>query len=122
MGVLLQERSTTGTAIDRVHLAAYTMSDPELEQEILGLFRDSLRDLLLQLQGAVGCPDPWMRLTHTIKGSARGVGAFALGDAAAAAERDTSGDAPCQRAHIVTLRACADDVFYEIDQLTAPGL
>lgn len=85
-----------GTVIDRAHLAQYTLGDPELEAEILGLFVESLAPLLADVGRMAGViadetphqgDDVWRRVLHTIKGSARGVGASALGDAAAAAEQ-----------------------------------
>ncbi|MEL7542363.1 MAG: Hpt domain-containing protein [Pseudomonadota bacterium] len=118
MDIVLEERPSTMDAIDRVHLATYTMGDPALEREILILFRDSLRDHLLQLHGAVGNPELWTRLTHTIKGSARGVGAFALGSAAEAAEHARDHDTMRQRDHIAAVRAQADRVFEAIVAMT----
>ncbi len=75
--------------IDMEHLARYTGGDAVLDTEILRLFDaqtgglvDSLRDVL-----AAGDAKSWKEVTHSIKGAARGVGAFGLADAAAQCEQ-----------------------------------
>ena len=74
--------------IDMEHLARYTGGDAKLDAEILRLFDaqaiglvDRLREVL-----ATGDAKSWREITHSIKGAARGVGAFALADAAALCE------------------------------------
>lgn len=77
-----------GTPVDLVHLARYTGGDRDLNIEILKLFHGQLDDMVGQLLSVLQQRDArrWREVTHTIKGAARGVGAFAMGDAAAAAE------------------------------------
>jgi len=72
--------------LDRSHLARYTLGDPTLEQEVLGLFIGQMPEVLTMLRGS-GDPNAWTRAAHTIKGSAKAVGAWRL---AAAAERAES--------------------------------
>ena len=76
------------TPIDLVHLARYTGGDKALNTEILRLFNGQLGDMVGQLLTVLEQRDArkWREVTHTIKGAARGVGAFAIGEAAAAAE------------------------------------
>ena len=74
--------------IDLAHLARYTGGDKALNAEILKLFDGQVTEMVGQLRGVLAARDTkrWKEITHTIKGAARGVGAFAMGDAAAAAE------------------------------------
>ncbi len=71
--------------INREHLAKYTLGDAELEREILQLFVDQLPRLLNQLAEATTDRD-WYVAAHSLKGSARAVGAERLGELAADAE------------------------------------
>ncbi|MER9963133.1 Hpt domain-containing protein [Mesorhizobium sp. M0045] len=78
----------SGTAgarpIDLRHLARQTMGDRSLEQEVLALFVQqalSVRDKIVDAD--VG---QRLLLAHGLKGSARGVGAFAIADCASAIE------------------------------------
>jgi len=78
----------TAAPIDLDHLARYTGGDRTLNTEILRLFNGQLNDMVGQLLTVLQQRDVrrWREVTHTIKGAARGVGAFAVGEAAAAAE------------------------------------
>lgn len=74
-----------GRPIDLVHLGRQTMGDRSLEQEVLALFiqqvvsvRDRIADASVQER---------LLMAHGLKGSARGVGAFAIADCATAIER-----------------------------------
>jgi HPt (histidine-containing phosphotransfer) domain-containing protein len=75
-------------AIDLEHLARYTGGDGALNADILKLFDGQISEMVGQLHAVLAARDAqrWREITHTIKGAARGVGAFAMGDAAAAAE------------------------------------
>jgi HPt (histidine-containing phosphotransfer) domain-containing protein len=75
-------------AIDLEHLARYTGGDGALNADILKLFDGQVSEMVGQLHAVLAARDVgrWREITHTIKGAARGVGAFAMGDAAAAAE------------------------------------
>ena len=74
--------------IDMNHLARYTGGDRTLNSEILKLFNGQLNSMVDQLLSVLQQRDvrKWREVTHSLKGAARGVGAFAVGDAAAAAE------------------------------------
>lgn len=74
--------------VDLEHLARYTGGDRTLNAEILRLFDGQVNDMVGQLLTILEQRDArkWRDVTHTIKGAARGVGAFAMGEAAAAAE------------------------------------
>ena len=67
--------------LDLDHLARYTMGNRELERELLRLFRTQLR---AQVTGVAQARDPqdWRFATHTLKGVARSIGAWAIADTA----------------------------------------
>ena len=78
----------TDVPVDLSHLARYTGGDKALNAEILKLFDDQVSQMVDQLLSVLEQRDgrKWREVTHTIKGAARGVGAFAMGEAAADAE------------------------------------
>ncbi len=87
-------------AVDLDHLARYTGGDAALNAEILRLFDSQASELVARLQSILDARDAksWREITHTLKGAARGIGAFGLGDAAAAAEPiDPGADSPHRR-------------------------
>jgi HPt (histidine-containing phosphotransfer) domain-containing protein len=66
--------------VDLAHLARQTMGDRSLEQEVLALFVQqalSVRDKIVDAD-----IKDRLLLAHGLKGSARGVGAFAIADCA----------------------------------------
>ena len=77
--------------IDLDHLNRYTGGSPDLNQEILKLFDDHCAATLARLEELAGADGAggkaWQELTHTLKGAARGVGAFGVADIAAEAEK-----------------------------------
>ena len=78
--------------VDLDHLARYTGGDPSLNTEILALFDQQCRMILAELEELTGSDAnirAWQELNHKLKGAARGVGAFAVGEAAADAEKVT---------------------------------
>jgi HPt (histidine-containing phosphotransfer) domain-containing protein len=74
--------------VDLSHLSRYTGGERGLNVEILKLFDLQLSEMVDTLTQVMDQRDTkrWREITHTIKGAARGVGAFAAGEAAAAAE------------------------------------
>ena len=75
-------------AVDLDHLSRYTGGDEALNAEVLRLFDSQTSTLVDRLRTILEARDAksWKEVTHTLKGAARGIGAFALADAAAAAE------------------------------------
>src|ERR1700733_13966171 len=69
--------------IDIAHLRRMTLGDAALEREVLSMFSDQASRLADEL---AALPSNASALAHTLKGSARAVGAFALGDVAAQLE------------------------------------
>jgi HPt (histidine-containing phosphotransfer) domain-containing protein len=88
MQAMLRHDSPTSAfnrPIDLVHLTRQTMGDRALETEILGMFAKQMSGSRLSM--AKGNADERKRLAHTIKGTARSVGAFSLGDVAERIEK-----------------------------------
>jgi HPt (histidine-containing phosphotransfer) domain-containing protein len=73
-----------GPVLDLDHLQRMTLGERELEREVLMLFAQQSADLLARLEKL---PREGASLAHTLKGSARGIGAFAVADAADDLER-----------------------------------
>lgn len=72
-------KPSSGPLFDRAHLERYTGGDAALTAELLGLMCDQARrciDLMAEARDETA----WQTATHTLKGAARGVGAFALAD------------------------------------------
>jgi hypothetical protein len=76
----------TAAPVDLAHLRRYTLGDRGLELEILGLFVDQLPITIAALREAPTEKD-WGLAAHTLKGSARAVGAWPLATIAEDAER-----------------------------------
>jgi HPt (histidine-containing phosphotransfer) domain-containing protein len=72
--------------VDLEHLRRYTLGDRGLELEILGLFVDQLPITIGALKNAPSDKE-WGMAAHTLKGSARAVGAWSLATIAESAER-----------------------------------
>jgi HPt (histidine-containing phosphotransfer) domain-containing protein len=69
--------------VDFDHLKRMTLGEEALEREVLGMFLKQAGHLI----DVLGCsPAEAPVLTHTLKGSARAIGAFRLADRAAALE------------------------------------
>lgn len=81
-------------AIDTEHLKRMTLGDRSLEREVLGMFSTqacALIDMLAALPADAGA------LAHTLKGSARAIGAHRVAERAAALETAIlNGDDPSQ--------------------------
>lgn len=75
-------------AVDLDHLSRYTGGDEALNAEVLRLFDTQCTEMVARLRTVLDARDTkaWKEITHTLKGAARGIGAFSFADAAAAAE------------------------------------
>jgi HPt (histidine-containing phosphotransfer) domain-containing protein len=69
--------------LDLDHLSRMTLGDAELEQEVLAMFAEQAVRLIAAI---TALPADAGALAHKLKGSARGIGAFAVADAAASLE------------------------------------
>jgi HPt (histidine-containing phosphotransfer) domain-containing protein len=99
------------TAIDADHLARMTLGDRRLEREVLEIF---LRQTAIMLNRIVGAePALAAAAAHTLKGSARGIGAWRVARAAellehaAGAEGNEAGTRHALAAAIEELKAAS---------------
>lgn len=76
---------TPVTEIDFDHLNRYVAGDPDLTREVFGLFRNQVEMWGRGLRADVD-DDMWANVTHSLKGSARAVGALGLAEACENAE------------------------------------
>jgi HPt (histidine-containing phosphotransfer) domain-containing protein len=100
-------------AVDLSHLSRYTGGDEALNAEVLRLFDSQANELVGRLNTILEARDvkSWKEVTHTLKGAARGIGAFEMADAAAAAEPiDPVRDRGNASIAIATLKTSADAV------------
>lgn len=82
----LPDRPVEARPVDLVHLARHTLGDRSLEREVLQLFQRQSRVLVERMRRAPGLSE-WCEAAHTMRGSARGIGAWRIAEAAAEAER-----------------------------------
>ncbi|MBX9990312.1 MAG: Hpt domain-containing protein [Phreatobacter oligotrophus] len=73
--------------VDLTHLSRQTFGDHDLEREVLALFERQSRTMLERLRNATSAKT-WAEAAHTLKGSALGIGAFGVAQAAEAVECD----------------------------------
>ena len=93
--------------VDLVHLARQTLGDRALEREVLQLFLRHSESGLARLREAADAA-AWTAAAHSLKGSARGIGAWRVARAAERAEAtDRFGAGP---ASAEALRALAAEV------------
>lgn len=112
---------TSRTPIDHTHLARYTFGNAELEREVLGLFAAQAPQTMDWLRSAA-TPKAWRDAAHTLKGSARAVGATQVALAAETAEQlahTTDGEA--RRRAIADLERALDVACAYIDGLPVAG-
>lgn len=98
-----------GEAIDRAHLRQMTFSDTALEQEVLGLFDRQAASMLELIPAAK--PDALPALAHAVKGSARGIGAWRVAQAAGVLEADPHGSPAALVAALVEVRAAIASIL-----------
>jgi HPt (histidine-containing phosphotransfer) domain-containing protein len=79
------QRETSSQPVDLTHLARYTLGDRALEREVLELFCTQSVLYLEQLRAALS-DKAWKEAAHSLKGSARAVGAWRAAQAAERAE------------------------------------
>ena len=118
-----QGESATEPVIDLVHLSRQTLGDAALETELLRLFEEQARAFAVRLRAPAPqnetARDIQQRivLAHTLKGSSRAIGAFALADAAQAYEDALRANAPDADASPRVLLAALETAREEISRL-----
>lgn len=71
--------------VDLVHLSRHTLGNRDLEREVLRLFHKQSLIYLERMRSSRTAHD-WLEAAHTIKGSARGIGAWGVVSSAEKAE------------------------------------
>lgn len=108
-------------AVDLSHLARYTMGNLSLDVEILGLFVGQAPQTIARMEASAE-HKRWREAAHTLKGSARGVGAWTLGELAASAELSPAWNDPAARAALIgEIRRALADVAAFLRDLQASG-
>lgn len=101
-----------GAPIDRRHLTQMTLGEQSLEREVLQLFDRQAEMLIGRMRGVEGAVAA--ALAHTLKGSARGIGAWRVAEAAEAVEIAASGPKPALAAGIQRLDGAVAEARLEI--------
>src|SRR5271154_5771239 len=98
--------------IDLDHLARYTGGDKAINAEVMRLFDAQATELVARLQSILDARDAksWKEVTHTLKGAARGIGAFSMGEAAACCEPIDLDNRVCAESAIAELKARSEAV------------
>ena len=100
--------------IDTAHLTRMTLGDAALQREVLTLFVRQSADLVARM---TGFPADMAAIAHTLKGSARGIGAFSAASSAERLERST--DPRAARAALSELKDAISGTVRAIDDLLA---
>jgi HPt (histidine-containing phosphotransfer) domain-containing protein len=101
--------------IDLVHLARMTLGERSLEREVLQLFDRQATLLLTRMQSAPAAA--LSTLAHTLKGSARAIGAGGVARAAETVEFMGAVDEPALHRALATLGAAIDEARTFIAEL-----
>ena len=101
--------------IDRAHLSRMTLGEKELEREVLALFDRQAELLLARMRKAE--PAVVAAAAHTLKGSARGIGAWRVANTAEALELAASGPAGAFKAALAKLDAAVAETKVAIAEL-----
>ncbi len=115
----MAKRDLTG-AVNFAHLERYAGGDQALVEEVLGLFREQAA-MWVRLLDPAAPGQAWKDAAHSLKGSALGIGAFALADECEMAEQAPAGLA--ERTRLLELvrdalqAALADISAYEHEML-----
>lgn len=95
--------------LDQSHFSMMTGGDGALQSEVAALFRGQAEAWRAALtEDAAG---EWREAAHRLKGSARGIGFWALGEACEAAEQAAPGEAGLR---LASVRALLDDALDDL--------
>ena len=105
--------------IDLIHLARQTHGDRDLETELLGLFRRQAGQIMERLSADLPSDSiPWRAdLAHTLKGSARAIGATRVAIKAEIYEVQARDGAANLKPALAALRRAVDDACRAIGDL-----
>jgi HPt (histidine-containing phosphotransfer) domain-containing protein len=102
-------------SIDREHLSRMTLGERDLEREVLALFDRQVDMLLARMRKAA--PAVAAAAAHTLKGSARGIGAWQVASAAEAVELAAVGPEAEFKALLGALSAAVNEAKAAIAEL-----
>ena len=123
-------------AVDLVHLDRYTGGDRSVNDEILGLFHTQCDEIVAKLEAMVEGPDEqchgandfsgnnkerWHKTLHSLKGAARGIGAFQLGDVAQEVEKTDPAARPAGLDALQRIREKSEAVQLFIEKFLQNG-
>lgn len=100
--------------IDTAHLTRMTLGDELLQREVLTLFVRQSAELVARMSTF---PADMAAIAHTLKGSARGIGAFSAAISAERLERAT--DRSAARAALSELKEAISETVRAIDEILA---
>jgi HPt (histidine-containing phosphotransfer) domain-containing protein len=108
----MARRDLTG-AVDFAYLERYAAGDASLIDEVLGLFREQA-EIWVRLLDPGEAAEAWRDAAHSLKGSALGIGAFALADECEAAERASGADVGARTVLLGHVRTALDATLADI--------
>ena len=112
-----QALATQSSPLDRTHLSRQTFGDRKLEREVLDLFRTQSPVYLGRVKAARS-ESEWREAVHTLKGSARAIGAWRMAEVA---ERAEAGNPSSRAASIAQIESSLQEVNALIGTLLEPN-
>lgn len=100
-------------AIDFAHLETYTGADPDLTEEVLGIFVEQ-STLWMRLLAPSAPATSWRDAAHTMKGAALGIGAHTLAKVCGEAEVQAEASVAARAALLDPLQTALDAVLSDI--------
>ena len=101
---------SAGETVDFAYLERFAAGDRGVVDEVLTLFRQQAERWT---PGLADDAPGWREVVHTVKGAARGIGAFVLGDVCASVEEE--GPAALPKARQALAAAVAEIQAYQAD-------
>jgi HPt (histidine-containing phosphotransfer) domain-containing protein len=101
--------------IDLAHLQRMTLGEPSLEREVLQLFCRQADMIIARMRKAA--PAVTAAAAHTLKGSARGIGAWRVAAAAEVVERVAGAEAGKLKSAVAELITAIDEAKIAITDL-----
>lgn len=106
---IARRENGTEKPIDLVHLSSLTMGDRSLELEILKMFSGQTTQFLSSIEAANDV-EAIKRVSHTIKGAAKSIGAFRLADIAAEGEEAGKLDEAAICAELLSIKSYISEI------------
>ena len=120
-GMEMAPKTSSPSSIDLDHLNRYVFGDKGLLDEVLTIFSEQAEQWLERLDLTLE-DSAWKDAAHTLKGAARGVGSWTLGDLCEEAEKLVGGvpeKTGRRRALLASLKAHVEEAIAEANRLKA---